>query len=135
VSVTDYTAATDCPTHTFVAASAVASGDPLQVAGPGVVRRITTAGALFVGIAAHAAGPNQRLTVYVSGPIHQGQAFDAIAAGDAVIPAFVAGTQVMRYAPPTGTPGVSDLAMLLSVCGVALTTAAAGEKVRWLAYR
>ena len=133
----DYVPVVGGATITVTASERIISGDPCTLTGPMAVHRPTTAGEPFVGIAGHDADPGADLTVHVAGPVHDGIAQNAINAGDAIVPAWtiVAGvrSQVIAWYPPTGPPTADDLIMATHVCGTALTTAANGQLVRWLA--
>jgi Uncharacterized conserved protein (DUF2190) len=130
--MSDYTPATGATTVTMVAAAPVKASDPLKVAGSGTVRRVSAGGDITIGIAAHNCAAGQNLAVYVNGVVHEGRTSGPVTAGDALIAAFAADRQVIRYTPPTDPPGAADVRMIMSVVGIALTSAVDGGVCRWI---
>jgi len=69
----------------------------------------------------------------MAGPVHEGPAEGAITAGDQLMTSAAAGRQVVTCPPSSafsGTNPTGDAAR--AVIGVALTTAGAGQVVRWM---
>lgn len=131
-------------TFTSVAATPVTGGDPLEVAGPGTVRRCTTpASPAYVGIAAADAVALAEVTVFAARPVYDGPADGTITAGQQVIASETAGRQVKALATTAttfaGTYSAADAQAAVnaavnaarSVIGIALTTATDGNPIRW----
>ena len=129
----DYSPVRPGSTFTATAACLIAGGDPVMIAGSGLVRRVNVSGVSYAGIAAGDAGAGDRLTVHAGGgAVHEGPAdglgvtgSPVIRAGDAVIAAWSPPRQVRHYEPPA-LPTGNDVVMLLSVIGIALTDARTG---------
>lgn len=131
-------------TFTSVAATPVTGGDPLEVAGPGTVRRCTTPAApAYVGIAAEDAIATATVTVFAARPVYDGPADGTITAGQQVVVSETAGRQVKALAATAttfaGTYSAADAKAAVdaavnaarAVTGVALTTATDGNTIRW----
>jgi hypothetical protein len=130
---------------TLTTGAAVKGGDLLVVTGVNQVSPFIPAAnpvPNFVGIASSDAPVSGRVSFYCRGPVHESIADGTVTAGDQICTAATALTQV-RTATPASTPAtepaaytpastVADLLMARSVIGVALTTATAGNKVRWM---
>jgi hypothetical protein len=83
---------------TSIASGDIESGDPLEVAGSGSVRRVTTAASdRYVGIAAKAARDSALCVVISAKVIHDGIAEGAITAGDSLSASAVDGHTVVTY--------------------------------------
>ena len=120
-------------TVTLTAAARIDAGDPLVIAAPGQVRRNALAGlpAPYIGVAANDAEPGQAVTVHVGQCIHEGRSQGPVTAGDLLLAGWVAGRQVLTCPAPPPVPSGTDVWVARSVVGVAVTTAADGELVRW----
>lgn len=124
-------------TMTAIAAAPVTGGDPLEVAGSGIVQKATAGpsglgSAKYVGIASADAIAGAEVTVIAARPVHEGPADGAVIAGDQLMASSVAGRQV-RAVPPTGTPpGTADVDQARVIIGLALNTATDGAAVRWM---
>lgn len=106
---------------TFTASAAITGGQAVEVTGALLVGPAGAASAKFVGVAAFDAAAGQRVTVFVHSFVHETNASGAITAGDALSTAV--GGLVATQASPTAANFV----------GLAITTAAAGAPVRWIA--
>lgn len=115
---------------TFIAATAVTAGDPVEVAGSGTVQRAAAATAKYVGVAAHDAAAQARVTVIMSRVVHEGAADGSINAGDQLVISGTVGRQVKALLPAAAGEA-ADVNAARAVAGVALTTAADGTTVRW----
>lgn len=120
-------------TMTFTAASNLAGGDPVEVAGSGLVQRASAATPRYVGMAGHDVQAGLRVTVIAARPVFDSSADGAITAGDQLAASAVAGRAV-RTVPPAGTATAADIAAARAVIGLALTTAADGATVRWMQF-
>jgi hypothetical protein len=110
---------------TLQASGPVDAGDPVAVSGSGTVDRAAAASDTYVGVAGHvAAGMGELLTVFTGKLVHEGPAEGAITAGRPVETSGADGYQVKEATDVTDP----------SVIGIALTTAADGQDVRWLQY-
>lgn len=114
------------------ASAAMTGGDPLVVSGDGTVAPATTANALnVVGTAAHDAANGARVTLFGRGTVHESISDGAITAGDQVASTATADRQV-KAQTAASTAVVADINNARSIIGVALTTAADNELVRWM---
>ena len=116
----------------LTASGGVAGGDLVVVSGSGTIAK---AGALaattYVGVAAQDAGANTRVSVFSRGIVHESIADGTVTAGDQVTTTNTANRQV-KTAPAVTTPTPADVTTSRAVIGVALITAADGQKVRWM---
>jgi hypothetical protein len=112
---------------TFTAAERVAAGDPVELAGPMLVRHAHIRDSIYVGIAGHDAPALAPVTVHVSVVVHQGPAAGGVRWGEPLAPGPVA-------APGRPPAQVMPLALAPGglVIGVALSSAADGQDVRWM---
>ena len=106
---------------TLVASAAVTGGQCLVVSGNGTVAPGTAASAAFVGVAAFDAASGTRLTVFVHHFVHETTASGAITAGDQLVNG------------PGGAVSTIGAGTAFQSIGTALTTAANGALVRWIA--
>jgi hypothetical protein len=139
---------------TLTASGAVTAADPLEVSGNGTVAKcVTAASEKFVGVAADDTPSNGRVTVYGLGPVHESIADGTVTAGDQVGTTSTAGRQVKTIPPTAAAVDVgaafnqaadntaintginAAVNAARGVIGVALTTAADGQKVRWMMAR
>jgi hypothetical protein len=127
------------------ASGAIVGGDPLEIAGNGTVRRVTTANTRnFVGVAASDAANGEKVRLYAARPIFDGVAGGAITAGDQLVASNTAGRTVaslaVTNADVTGTPTETTIETAYNaainqaraIIGVALTTASDNATVRWM---
>ncbi len=119
-------------TITTRASAAVTGGQRVAVSGNGTVATATAATkAKYVGVAAMDAAANADLTIYGRGAVHISLADGAITAGDQITSAN-AGKVSAAAAAATDTAG--DINNARAVDGIALTTAADGAAVEWMAF-
>jgi hypothetical protein len=152
--VPDYTAAYLVGSQVPVtAASSVTGGDPVEVAGNNQAQKVTANNSpRYLGIAGHDAVVGQRLSVIAAKPVHDGVADGAITAGDLLGASAAAGRTVRTVtaaavaaqdvgATPTQASintAVNAVGTALNASsagrriGVAMTTAADGQGVRWM---
>jgi len=130
---------------TLTASAAVTGGQVLEVSGSGTVQPCATAGSVkAVGVAADDTPASGRVTVYGFGPVHETPVVTAgtVTAGDQVQSAVTPAGSV-QTCPPSSTPAtepaayaaastVADITAARSVLGIALTTATAPARVRWM---
>ena len=119
-------------TGTFIAAAAVAAGDPVEVAGSGTIQKVTAAGSsCYIGIAAMDAATGARITVIMDRVVHEGPADGPVNARDQLVASAAAGRQV-KALPAAAAATAADINQARAVMGVALNTAADGAPVRWM---
>lgn len=111
------------------ASAAVTGGQLVEITGSGTVGPAGANSTKVIGIAAHDAAINARVTVHVGKHVHEATASGAIAAGDILVSA--AAGQVSTLAAVT-TPTAADVTNTRAIVGVALTTAATGAKVQYV---
>ena len=111
---------------TLQASDAITAGDPVEVSGSGTVARATAGTTTYVGVAGHPADLGGLVTVFAGKIVHEGPAEGAITAGDPVAASGLDGYQVTVPTPPDPADP--------TVIGLALTSAADGQDVRWLQY-
>jgi hypothetical protein len=119
---------------TLTVSVACVGGDLLEVSGSGTVRPWVpnaTPSTKIIGVAADDTPVNGRVTVFGFGPVHESVADGTVTAGDQLIPAQNAATQV-RTCPTVTTPTAGDVINTRAIIGIALTTVAGGQKVRWM---
>jgi hypothetical protein len=130
---------------TSTAASPVTGGDPVEVAGSGLVQRATgAAGSLrYLGVAAQDAAALAPVTIILGRVVHEGPADGPVTAGDLLTTSPTPGCQVKTCAPPAADLGSpydratasaavnAAVTAALAVIGVALITAPNGSTVRW----
>jgi hypothetical protein len=115
--------------------SAVVGGDILIVSGNGTVAKCTTLQAQnYVGVAGEDTAANGRVTVYSRGFIHESLADGAVNAGSQLNTSGTAGRQVVAAPATSATPAKADVDNARAIIGVALTTVADGQKVRWMEF-
>ena len=125
-------------TMTSQAAGTITGGDPVEVAGSGMVQKTTvgpSAGlgsAACIGIAAHDAIAGGRVTVICDRVVHEGLADGVINAASQVMSSSVAGRQVKAVPVTGGSPGKADVDQARVIIGIALTSAGDGSVVRWM---
>jgi hypothetical protein len=132
---------------TLTASGPVFGGDILAISGSGTVATVVpsaTPSARVVGVAAQDVPTNGRVSLYGFGPVHESLADGVITAGDQVTTAVTAGRQVRTLPVSAVDVGAAfnqasdntaiNLAVsnTRSIIGVAITTAADGQKVRWM---
>lgn len=111
---------------TLQASGPVDAGDPVQVSGSGTVERATAGTTAYVGVVGHAATMGLLVTVFAGKIVHEGPAEGTITAGDPVAASGLDGYQVTVPTPPDPADP--------TVIGLALTSAADGQDVRWMQY-
>ncbi|SRR6266567_863338 len=112
----------------------VAGGDLVEVSGSGTVAKVgTTASAKYVGIAEQDAVSGARVGVFARDLVHESVADGAITAGDQITTTSTAARQV-KTVPAVTTPTPADVTNTRGIIGVALTTVADNQKVRWMQY-
>lgn len=121
---------------TSTASGAVSGGDLLTVSGSSTVQKLAFAAnpQVVVGVAASDTPANGRVTVYGRGIVHESVAQGTVTAGDLLttpITGDTAGAQVKTVAAVT-TPTAGDVSNTRVIFGIALTTAANPNKVRWM---
>lgn len=109
---------------TLQAADAIEAGDPVEVAGSGTIQRATAGTEKYVGVAGHPATMGLLVTVFAGKIVHEGAAELDITAGRPVEASGLDGYQVKEANDPADP----------TVIGLALTSAADGQDVRWLQY-
>lgn len=124
-------------TITSIAVGPVTGGDPLEVAGSGLVQRATAGpsglgSARYVGIAATDAASGQRVTLIADRVVHDGTADGPVTAGDQVMASVVPGKTVKTCPPAGPVPVQADIDAARAVIGVAMTSAPDGTTVRWM---
>lgn len=115
----------------FTASAVITGGQLVAVSGNGTVGPAGASSASYIGVAAHDAAANSRVTVYARGVVHESTAAGAITAG-AQLAAAAAGTVATMAAAAANALG--DINNARAVIGVALTTAADTALVRWMAW-
>ena len=132
-------------TVTFTAATAVTGGDPVEVAGSGLVQACAAPGSpRYVGVAAADTAAGLLVTVFSDRVLHEGLADGPVTAGDQVMASSVPGRQVTAAPAPAvdvgGTFNETTINAALNaalqaeraVIGVAITNAPDGQPVRWM---
>lgn len=128
---------------TSTASATVTGGDLLVVSGTATVAKASAAGQAVIGVAAHDAAANTRVSVYGRGMIHETVATGTVTAGDQVGSSGTAGqvgtvaasaidlgaTYVQATANTAANAGLNTAR---STLGIALTTATNPNKVRWM---
>ncbi len=130
----------------FTASGTITGGDLVVVSGSGTVAKASTLAARNgSGVAGTEAAATGRVTVYGRGPVHESVADGAVTAGDELSSTNTASRTVKTVptsaidvgATPTQTSinnAVNGgLNTIRAIIGVALTTVADGQKVRWMA--
>src|SRR5258708_27148212 len=141
----DYTPPFINRTLSLTASAAVTGGQVVEVSGKGTIKPCATAGSVkAIGVALHDSPVNGRVTVTAFGPVHETPVATAatVTAGDQIQTGSAPAGSV-QTAPPSSTPAtepavyaaastVADISTARSIIGVALTTATAPAKVRWV---
>jgi hypothetical protein len=129
---------------TATTSTGVTGGDVLEVSGNALVGKCSTLASMkVVGVAAEDTLINTRVSFWARGPVHESLADGTITAGDMVCSTGTAGRGVKTVPPDANTAGQEPTAydaahtaaavnLARSVLGVAMTTAADGQKVRWM---
>ncbi|WBB94195.1 capsid cement protein [Verrucosispora sp. WMMC514] len=118
-------------TITTKASATITGGQRVAVSGPGTVAPATAATkAAYVGVAAFDAATNADLTIYGRGAVHISLASGTVTAGDHVTSANAG--RVASVAAAAGATA-ADINNARAVDGIALTTAADGVAVEWMA--
>ncbi|PZG05385.1 DUF2190 domain-containing protein [Micromonospora craterilacus] len=118
-------------TITLKASANVTGGQRVAVSGNRSVATATAATkAAYVGVAAFDAATNGDVTVYGRGMVHETLASGAITAGDHITSANAGRVAAVATA---GTATAADINNARAVDGIALTTAADGVPVLWMA--
>jgi hypothetical protein len=127
---------------TFTADGPLTGGDPVEVAPNGRVNRFQAETVSpFIGVAAHDALAGGSIRVIIGHPIHDGIADGTITAGDQLAPSATPGRTVVTVPdiiiPSTGLTQIaaatrSALEAVRSLIGVAISSAADGQPVRWI---
>lgn len=108
----------------LTASATIVGGQVLIVTGTGTVGPASAASGLVVGVAAHDAVSGQRVTVWpIFGCVHETVTPVGVTAGNALSASTAGGVD-------SGT--LATLAAAGTLIGVALTTAGAGLKTRWV---
>ncbi len=119
-------------TITTRASAGVTGGQRVAVSGSGTVATATAATkAKYVGVAAMDAATNADFTIYGRGMVHVSIADGAITAGDQITSANAG--KVSAIAASAGN-AAADINNARAVDGIALTTAADGAAVEWMAF-
>lgn len=131
--------------YTFQASGTITGGDLVGMTGALTVNKISSAASLaYVGVAGHDAAIGQKVTVYMDKAVHESIAEGTITAGDQLISSGTANRQVKSLAVTavdvTGTPTQttinnainSSAANNRAILGVAVTTVADNQLVRWV---
>lgn len=131
--------------YTFQASGTVAGGDLVGMTGPLTVNKLSSLASLaYVGVAGHDAAIGQKVTVYMDKAVHDSVADGAIAAGEQIISTNTANRQVKSLPAAavdvTGTPTEASIESAINtsvnsaraVLGVAVTTVADNQVVRWV---
>lgn len=116
---------------TLTASAAVTGGQTVAVSGDGTIAPAPADSVKVVGVVAHDAAANARVTVFPRGPMHESTASGAITAGDQLV-SGANGTVKAVAAVTTPTP--EDVTGTRALLGLAVTAAADAAKVRWIAY-
>ncbi len=118
-------------TITTRASAPVTGGQRVAVSGSGTTATATAATkALYVGVAGMDAATNADYTIYGRGAVHISIATGAITAGDQITSANAG--RVSSIAAASGN-AAADINNARAVDGIALTTAADGAAVEWMA--
>jgi hypothetical protein len=121
---------------TSTASAAIVGGALLVVSGNGTVAPFTpgaTPAVNVVGVAASDVPSGGRVSFYCRGPVHESVADGTVTAGDEVVTSANGGAQ-LRSAPAAAVAAPADMVNTRAILGVALTTAANLQKVRWMQY-
>jgi hypothetical protein len=111
---------------TLKASAAIVGGQLVAVSGSGTVAPAGAAAANWVGVAAFDAAINDNVTIHCDG-VQSVTASGTVTAGDQVISAAAG---AVSTAAAVTTPTAADVNTTRQLVGVALTTAATGNKVR-----
>lgn len=132
---------------TLTLSASCVGGDLLAVSGSGTVAPWVpnaTPSTKIIGVAAEDTPTAGRVTVFGFGPVHESLADGPVTAGDQLVAASSAGRQVKSLPASNLDLGAAfnqaadntvvnlGINNARSVLGVALTTAADGQKVRWM---
>lgn len=116
----------------LTASGPIAGGDLVVVSGSGTVAK---AGALaattFVGVAGNDATASSRVTVYGRGAVHESLADGTVTAGDQLTTTNTA-NRAVKSVPAVSTPTPGDVTNTRAIIGLALTTVADNQRVRWM---
>jgi hypothetical protein len=114
--------------------TACAGGDLMIVTGSGTVGKAgVLASTAYVGVATQDQVANGRVGVIARDVVHESLADGTVTAGDQLTTTNTANRQV-KTAPAVTTPTPGDVTTTRALIGVALTTAADNNRVRWMAY-
>lgn len=133
---------------TLFAGAAVSGGDLLVVSASNTVIKAASGQAPnVVGVAASDTPVNGRVTVYARGTVHESVADGAITAGDQITSTATANRSVTRLASPSAvdlgaayTQATVNAAVngglnaVRGIIGIALTSVADNQKVRWMEF-
>jgi len=120
---------------TLTASAQITGGQVLEVSGSGTVQPCaTTASQKVIGVAADDVPSTGRVTIYGFGPVHETPVGTAqtVTAGDQIGSFNTPPGSVATIAPASAPPVGQDANNARAVLGVALTTATAPNKVRWM---
>lgn len=148
--MSDYTpVALPGQTYTFSAGGTIAGGDPVEMsASSTVIKSVTLASALYIGVAGHDAVNGGKVTVTLGKVIHESIADGTITAGAQLTTTNTANRQVKALAVTavnvdvTGTPSEATIEAIepafntainqaRAIIGVAITAATDNTLVRW----
>jgi hypothetical protein len=136
--------------YTFQASGAITGGDLVGMTGALTVNKVSSLASLaYVGVAGHDAGIGQKVTVYMDKAVHDSIADGTVTAGDQLTSTNTANRQVKTLAASavnvdvTGTPTEASIEAFnaaintavnnaRAVIGVAVTTVADNQTVRWV---
>jgi len=118
----------------LTASAIVAGGDLVEVSGSGTIAKVATlASTKYVGVVAQDTPANGRCTVFARDIVHLSLADGAITAGDQLTTTNTAGRQV-KTVPAVTTPTAADVTNTRGIIGVAMTSVADNQLVRWMQY-
>jgi hypothetical protein len=123
--LTDYTPVLPGAALTFDAAERLAGGDPVELCGPMLVCHARAGAGTYVGIAGHETPPAGQVTVHVATVVHEGPVAGPAAWGDLLAP----GPAPAPDQPPAQVTVAAGGALII---GIALTSAADGQDIRWI---
>ena len=131
--------------YTFQASGTIAGGDLVGMTGPLTVAKVTsTASLAYVGVAGTDAVVGTKVTVYMDKAVHESIADGVITAGDQLTSTATANRQVKTLAPTAVDVGAAFSQSAINnainntslnnrgVLGVAVTTVADNQLVRWV---
>lgn len=136
-------------TYTVTAGGTITGGDLVEISASNtVIKSVTLASRLFIGVAGHDATNGGKLTITLAHPVHESIADGTVAAGDQLTTTNTASRQVKTLAAAalnidvTGTPSEATIEAFnpaintavnnaRAVIGIAITGGADNTLIRW----